>query len=625
MSEPDIKTFSGADYGVLSAMLALSLGIGFYQACAGGKQKTAEEFLMANRNMHPIPVALSLVASFISAITFLGTPAENYVHGIMHSWFWLASVFASIITMLLFMPTFYRLGITSSNEYLELRFNRFARYLGMGIFFLYMIFYLGIVLYAPSLALNAVTGLNLWGSVFAIGIVCTLYTTIGGMKAVLWTDVFQMTLMVVGFIAVIIQGALRVGGIDNAWQIASSVDDRMNIWIFSTDVTQRHTVWGILIGGTFAWTSIFGVNQAQVQRYLTCGSIEKARIAIWIAMFGMILVQVLPHIVGVVMYANYAGCDPKLHGAIASYDQLMPYFIMDLFGSMPGLPGLLTSAVFSAALSTISSGLNALAAVAGEDVIKGIWPNMKDSQYTWISKGFALLFGVVTIFSALLASEMGEILQTAMNLFGMCGGPILALFSCGMFFPWINSKGVISGTLLGLAFAFWVGIGAQIYPHPPKDPPLSADLCSLENSTFFSTSESMTTLLNYEDTTTMMMMEEMTTSDSGNSESSSFDLYKISYTWWGVFSFLVSVVSAIIISILTGPQDPRKLDPRLICPVVDRLFCCLPEKWKIPLRCGVGEDFNADEKEYEYQAMRKQDQVNHEKEGGIEFHKITET
>ncbi|XP_063960097.1 sodium-coupled monocarboxylate transporter 2-like [Lytechinus pictus] len=625
MSEPDIKTFSGADYGVLGAMLALSLGIGFYQACAGGKQKTAEEFLMANRNMHPIPVALSLVASFISAITFLGTPAENYVHGIMHSWFWLASVFASIITMLLFMPTFYRLGITSSNEYLELRFNRFARYLGMGIFFLYMIFYLGIVLYAPSLALNAVTGLNLWGSVFAIGIVCTLYTTIGGMKAVLWTDVFQMTLMVVGFIAVIIQGALRVGGIGNAWQIASSVDDRMNLWIFSTDVTQRHTIWGILIGGTLSWTSIFGVNQAQVQRYLTCGSIEKARIAIWIAMFGMILVQVLPHIVGVVMYANYAGCDPKIQGAIASYDQLMPYFIMDLFGSMPGLPGLLTSAVFSAALSTISSGLNALAAVAGEDIIKSIWPNMKDSQYTWISKGFALLFGVVTIFSALLASEMGEILQMAMNLFGMCGGPILALFSCGMFFPWINSKGVISGTLLGLAFAFWVGIGAQIYPHPPKDPPLSADLCSLENSTFLSTSESMTTLLNYEDTTTMLMMEEMTTSDSGISEPSSFDLYKISYTWWGIFSFIVSVISALIISILTGPQDPRKLDPRLICPVVDRLCCCLPEKWKIPLRCGVGKDFNADETEYEYQAMRKQDQVNHGKEGGIEFQKTAET
>lgn len=113
---PEEMSFSAADYGVLGVMLTLSLGIGFYQACSGGKQRTAEEFLMANRSMHPVPVALSLVASFISAITFLGTPSENYVHGIMHSWNWLASIFSSLATVVLFMPTFYELGLTSSNE-----------------------------------------------------------------------------------------------------------------------------------------------------------------------------------------------------------------------------------------------------------------------------------------------------------------------------------------------------------------------------------------------------------------------------------------------------------------------------------------------------------------------------
>eukprot|EP00057_Strongylocentrotus_purpuratus_P008362 XP_011662836.1 PREDICTED: sodium-coupled monocarboxylate transporter 1 [Strongylocentrotus purpuratus] len=409
---PEEMSFSAADYGVLGVMLTLSLGIGFYQACSGGKQRTAEEFLMANRSMHPVPVALSLVASFISAITFLGTPSENYVHGIMHSWNWLASIFSSLATVVLFMPTFYELGLTSSNEYLERRFSRGVRFLGTFMFTFYMLVYLGIVLYAPALALNAVTGLNLWGSVFAIGIVCTLYTAIGGMKAVLWTDVFQITLMVIGFIAVIIQGSIRIGGFGKAWHIAA-VGERMDMWIWSTDVTIRHTIWGLVIGGGFNWTSVFGVNQAQVQRYLTCGSLQKARIAIFIATIGMIVVQVLPHIVGVVMYANYAGCDPKLHGAVASHDQMMPYFIMDLFGSMPGLPGLLTSAVFSAALSTISSGLNALAAVAGEDIVKTIWPNIEDNRYTWITKGLAMAFGVISMFSAIVASQMGAILQVA--------------------------------------------------------------------------------------------------------------------------------------------------------------------------------------------------------------------
>nr|XP_054748057.1 sodium-coupled monocarboxylate transporter 1-like [Lytechinus pictus] len=441
---PKEMSFSGADYGVLGAMLAFSLGIGFYQACSGGKQKTAEEFLMANRNMHPVPVALSLVASFISAITFLGTPSENYVHGIMHSWNWLGSILSSIATVVFFLPTFYNLGLTSSNEYLERRFGKRVRILGTFAFSFYMsddtvliliynssvpfpfrfffytfqLVYLGIVLYAPSLALNAVTGLDLWGSVFSIGIVCTLYTAIGGMKAVLWTDVFQVTLMVIGFIAVIIQGAINVGGLDKAWHIAA-IGQRLDMWVWSTDVTVRHTIWGIVIGGGFNWTSVFGVNQAQVQRYLTCGSIQRAKVAILIATFGMIAVQLLPHIVGVVMYANYAGCDPKLHGVVESYDQMMPYFIMDLFGSMPGLPGLLTSAVFSAALSTISSGLNALAAVAGEDIVKSIWPDITDKRYTWVTKGLAIVFGVISMCSALLASRMGAILQV--NSFNISG------------------------------------------------------------------------------------------------------------------------------------------------------------------------------------------------------------
>nr|XP_054748056.1 sodium-coupled monocarboxylate transporter 2-like [Lytechinus pictus] len=421
------------------------------------------------------------------------------------------------------------------------------------------------------------------------------------MKAVLWTDVFQVTLMVIGFIAVIIQGAINVGGLDKAWHIAA-IGQRLDMWVWSTDVTVRHTIWGIVIGGGFNWTSVFGVNQAQVQRYLTCGSIQRAKVAILIATFGMIAVQLLPHIVGVVMYANYAGCDPKLHGVVESYDQMMPYFIMDLFGSMPGLPGLLTSAVFSAALSTISSGLNALAAVAGEDIVKSIWPDITDKRYTWVTKGLAIVFGVISMCSALLASQMGAILQFSMNIFGMFGGPVLGLFSCGMFFPWINAKGVTLGTITGLAYSCWLAIGVQMYPNPPDDPPLTTDQCPMSNTTtdlmmntsYFSTLDSTTPVF---DNLTMVVPN----------ESALVNFYKLSYTWYGISSWLVVLFVANIVSFITGPQDPKKLDPRLICPIVDKMYCCLPEKWKIPLRCRVGEEY----KDYEYQAMETKNNVIH--------------
>ncbi|XP_071479181.1 sodium-coupled monocarboxylate transporter 2-like [Diadema antillarum] len=594
MDDIEKKSFGAADYVVVASMLALSLAIGFYQACSGGRQRTTEEFLMADRNMNPVPVAMSLVATFVSAITSLGTPAETYVNGFIFVWYSLSTGIAAFAAMTLFLPIFYSLGVTSANEYLERRFNKVIRYLGTGIFCFNMMIYLGIVLYAPSLALSAVTGLHLWGSVFAIGIVCTLYTTVGGMKAVLWTDTFQISLMMIGFLAAIIQGSINIGGIEKAWQIAKE-HERMNVWVWSTDVTLRHTIWGIIIGGATNWLSTFGCNQAQVQRYLTCGSLATAKIAIFIAIFGMAAVQISPCIVGIVMYANYVGCDPKQIGLIDSYDQMMPYFIMDLFGTMPGLPGLLTSAVFSAALSTISSGLNALAAVAGEDIVKKIWPNMSEGRYTRVTKGLALFFGLLTLASAIVASKLGSILQTAMNIFGMFGGPILGMFSSGIFFPWVNSKGALTGTLLGLVYSFWLGLGAQFHPNPPYRPPLTILNCTVENTTLYSITDDVTVMPAF-------ITEELSTTDDDVPLVEYF--YRLSYTWWGVTSCLMTLVVSNVVSLLTGRQDPKKLDPRLICPIVDKMYCCLPEKLKKILRCRVGEEYLGEQKDPDYELMK---------------------
>ncbi|PIK48995.1 putative sodium-coupled monocarboxylate transporter 2-like [Apostichopus japonicus] len=359
----------------------VSTCIGIYYALAGGRQRTTKEFLLADRNMNPVPVALSLVASFISAITVLGTPAEVYRHNTM---FWVicfAYIATGVITSRTFMTIFYEYEITSTNEYLERRFNKNVRYVGTFLFFLQMVLYLGIVIYAPALALNAVTGLSLWGSVLTIGVVCTFYTTIGGLKAVLWTDVFQVCIMVAGLLAVIIQGSIKLGGLREAWKIAES-RDRIDFWNFSFDPTVRHTFWALSIGQTFTWCSSYGVNQAQVQRYLSCGKKSTAQLALGMAIVGMIIVVSLACLAGVVTFAFYADCDPYTMERITAVDQIVPYFVMELFGDRPGLPGLFTSCVFSAALSTVSSGLNSLAAITGEDIIKSIWPDMSEKRYT---------------------------------------------------------------------------------------------------------------------------------------------------------------------------------------------------------------------------------------------------
>ncbi|KAI8518028.1 Sodium-coupled monocarboxylate transporter 1 [Branchiostoma belcheri] len=250
----EARYFGVWDYVVFAVMLCISAGIGLFYACTGGKQRTQKEFLMADKSMSIVPVTMSLLASFISAITVLGTPAEVYNNGTMFWNFAVADSLAMVVVARLFVPTFYNMGLTSTYE----------------------LVYMGLVLYTPSLALNAVTGLTLWGAVAAVGVVCTFYTTLGGMKAVMWTDTFQVVVMVAGFLAVIIQGTIEVGGPARVWEI-NGQGERLEFFNFDPDPRIRHSSWGIYIGGIFIWASIYGVNQAQVQRYLSCPSVKQAQ------------------------------------------------------------------------------------------------------------------------------------------------------------------------------------------------------------------------------------------------------------------------------------------------------------------------------------------------------------
>ncbi|KAG2467844.1 SC5A6 protein, partial [Polypterus senegalus] len=161
------------------------------------------------------------------------------------------------------------------NKYLELRFNTATRICGTVTFIFQMVIYMGVVLYAPALALNAVTGFDLWGAVLAVGLVCTLYTALGGLKAVIWTDVFQTVVMFAGQLTVIVVGAWRVGGMGEVWRIAQE-GGRISGIDFNPDPFERHTFWTLAFGGIFMMLALYGVNQAQVQRYLSSKTEKEA-------------------------------------------------------------------------------------------------------------------------------------------------------------------------------------------------------------------------------------------------------------------------------------------------------------------------------------------------------------
>lgn len=275
-SSPVGSTFSTVDYVVFALLLVFSLAIGLYHACQGWGRHTVGQLLLADRKMGCLPVALSLLATFQSAVAILGVPSEIYRFGTQYWFLGCSYILGLLIPAHVFIPVFYRLRLTSAYEYLELRFNKAVRVCGTVTFIFQMVIYMGVVLYAPSLALNAVTGFDLWMSVLTLGIVCTIYTALGGLKAVIWTDVFQTLVMFLGQLAVIIVGSAKVGGLGCVWKIASECDRISGIEL-DPDPFVRHTFWTLAFGGIFMMLSLYGVNQAQVQRYLSSRT-EKAAI-----------------------------------------------------------------------------------------------------------------------------------------------------------------------------------------------------------------------------------------------------------------------------------------------------------------------------------------------------------
>ncbi|XP_012878541.1 PREDICTED: sodium-coupled monocarboxylate transporter 1 isoform X2 [Dipodomys ordii] len=503
----DIGGFVVWDYVVFAGMLLISAAIGIYYAFAGGGQQTSKDFLMGGRSMTAVPVAMSLTASFMSAVTVLGTPSEVYRFGAVFSVFAISYFLVVLISAEVFLPVFYKLGITSTYEYLELRFNRCIRLCGTVLFIVQTILYTGIVIYAPALALNQVTGFDLWGAVVATGVVCTFYCTLGGLKAVVWTDVFQVGIMVAGFASVIIQATVTQGG------ISKIIDDAYN-------------------GGRLNfWKSLY-INLVGLWVILTCSVL-----------------------CGLALYSRYRECDPWTSKKVSEADQLMPYLVLDILQDFPGVPGLFVACAYSGTLSTVSSSINALAAVTVEDLIKPHFTSLSERSLSWVSQGMSVLFGALCIGMAALASLMGALLQAALSIFGMIGGPLLGLFSLGILVPFANSLGALSGLLAGFAMSLWVGIGAQLYPPlPERTMPLSLETYGC-NSTYNGTDLMTTTEMPfYTSAFEIRNIERTPLMD---------NWYSLSYLYFSTIGTLTALLVGIFISLSTGGRK-QNLDSRVL-------------------------------------------------------------
>ncbi|KAM7539460.1 hypothetical protein Aperf_G00000047305 [Anoplocephala perfoliata] len=520
----------------------------------------AEEIFLGNRKMGFFPILGSSLASFFSAVALMGNNSEMYRYGIE---FWCIVFGYSIafpVAAEIYTPVFYNLNVVSGHEYLEFRFCRSLRWLVTVIYCLQMLIYVAVALYAPALALSRVTGLPETASILIGGIIGTLYTAMGGLKAVVWTDLLQTIAIFTGLILLMIFGCQEVGGIERVWNLAR-VDRRLKLFDFNPDPFIRHSTWTLAIGGAGMVLAIYATNQTQVQRYLSCKDLKTARMAIHMQLpFNTILLSI-QLIIALVTYAVFANCDPVLSGQISAYDQLFPHLVMHLFGNIPALRGLFLSVVFAAALSTLSSGVNGVACVLVEDVFMDIYlsyhkgSGFKQKTIIFIARFTAVVFGFLIIGLAFLLHVVpAGVLQMAFSIFGAIGGPILTVFTLGMICPFVNKWGGLVGFLASLATGLTLMVGAtNLYTFKePNPPPLSVAGC-----------------LNVSNTEPSVL-------SSSSSSGYPFSFFNLSYLYFTPACLIVGFVVATMVSLFTGMNSKSPVSQSLLAWQAVWLYSKLP-------------------------------------------------
>ncbi|XP_017784801.1 PREDICTED: sodium-coupled monocarboxylate transporter 2-like [Nicrophorus vespilloides] len=551
------NSFSWADYVVLAGMLVISCGIGVFYGFFGDKQTTSSDFLLGGSSMGTFPMAMSLAASFITAIELLGNPAEMYFHGSQYWMICLAFILVVPLTSKFYLPVYMKLRLTSTFEYLQLRFSPNTRYLASGLYILQMVLYTSVAVYAPALALSRVTGLNVYLAVSVVYVVCIFYASQGGMKAVIMTDTFQAGVLLGSILLIVYFGEKFVGGAGVIWSQNYNTE-RLELFDMNPNPTIRHSFWSVVLGGTFYWMTMFCSNQASIQKYMSVERISQVRKALWFSCFGLILIYTINFYTGMIMVAHYRNCDPLLAGDIEASDQILPLYVISEMGHLKGMTGFFVAGIFAASLGTVASALNSLAAVTCQDFVTGAFGiNMPDSKGALWAKWISIGYGALSFALVFVVEQLGSVMQVAISFNGMVGGVTLGLFSLGMFFPWANSKGAIVGSIVSMALIVWMGLGQQIAIASGNlsedSKPSSTEQCPCLNAT--------------------IIPEALVQSH----ESEVFFLYRISFLWYSAIGFMVTLIVGVITSVLTGCTDPQEVDADLISPPIQDFLASLPK------------------------------------------------
>ncbi|HSJ14097.1 MAG TPA: sodium/solute symporter [Longimicrobiales bacterium] len=465
-----------ADWIVLGLYIVVMVAIGFW---ANRKQTDTEAYFVGNRTMRWWAAGLSIIATSFSAASILGVPGYAYSSDMWYLQYQLGDFLAAGIVAVLFIPFFHRVrGLTTAYEYLEARFDGKTRLLGSTLFVLTVLLRAGTLLFGAALLFSAVVPTNLipWltgveEAVVIFGVIAIVYTVMGGISAVIWTDVIQFSIMSLGIIASMAVVVLATpGGVDIAFAEAAQFD-KLDVLKLEEPLAARGLLTAIFGYGLLA-LSLFGTNQQPVQRYMTVRNPRQAQSALLLGVGAGAIGIVLSLLLGVFLFIFYYHF-PALLPAELTPDQVMPHFVNTQVP--PVLTGLLVAAVFAAAMSSLDSALNSLAAALTVDFLVRFKPDISQNARLTFAKIVVVTSGILGMLVGIYAARTeAPLIDLILSFMGYFAGGLLGLFLLGMLTKRANGNGAFVGAIVGTLVVLmvtendfrlprlyeWLGIGA---------------------------------------------------------------------------------------------------------------------------------------------------------------------
>ena len=443
--------FTRLDYFCLGAYLAMLIAMGVYFS---RREKTTADYFLAGRRIPWWAAGISLFGTQLSAITFMAAPAKVYAT----DWAYFVNTFAFMlitpIVVYFYLPFFRRLNLTSAYEYLERRFNLATRLYASAAFILFQLGRMAIVLFLPAMALSAVTGMNVYVCIVVMGVLSTLYTVLGGIEAVVWTDVLQAIVLLGGGLLCLVIMIFGVdGGLSTIFSLGMA-DDKFKVIHWGWDYTTS-TIWVLVIGNLFINLVTYTSDQVVVQRYLTTRDEKSAADSIWMNAAIVLPETIVWFLLGTALYVFYK-LTPELLSPNLPTDSIFPHFISQQLPS--GITGIVIAALFAASMSTLDSGLNSVSTAVVTDFYARFRPESTDvvrlRLARWLTAGLGL---IATVTAATMATyEIQSLWDLFMRMLGLLSSGMAGLFAVGMFTRRANGRGALIGAVISAAVIYWV-------------------------------------------------------------------------------------------------------------------------------------------------------------------------